>query len=343
MSVALGDLLYADVETYARQPFHHTGTMHDQITIEWLADNFKSDGAAVQIHPWSFPRWAAIWSAELDGSEIDSLPIFYETIGTFGASSIDVVATPHLGGLLTVKNRRVVEDVSQRNRATLQVAGRYSERTNDVRAQINEAQIVDGQSANVFGGYGCDLGDVEVLIATPLSGWFSCASERGTGIAVARWLARKLAERGCRVGLLATSGHELFNIGLEHHLASYATTVKLIVHVGASVGARQSLADPLDSTRLSDLLFVTTNQDVSSASHLAAVGFQARTGTSDPNGWIGEGTRWCSLNRPLLSVAGMSHWFHTPDDRAQTSTAPALLALVATALLADLDALLGVL
>jgi hypothetical protein len=72
------------------------------------------------------------------------------------------------------KNRRVVEDVSQRNRATLQVAGRYSERTNDVRAQINEAQIVNGQSANVFGGYGCDLGDVEVLIATPLSGWVTC-------------------------------------------------------------------------------------------------------------------------------------------------------------------------
>jgi hypothetical protein len=343
MSAALGDLLFADVETYARQPFHHTGTMHDQITIEWLADDLKADGAAVQVHPWSFPRWAATWSAELDGNEIDSLPIFYETTGTFCASSIDVVATAHPGGLLTVKNRHGAEDVPQRNRATLQVAGRYSERINDVRAQINDAQIVDGQSANIFGGYECGLGDVEVLIATPLSGWFSCASERGSGIAVARWLARELAERGCRVGLLATSGHELFNIGLERHLSTHPTTAKLIVHVGASVGARHFSVDQLGPGALSDLLFVTTNQDVHSASHLVSAGFQGRSATSDPKGWIGEGTRWCSLNRPLLSVAGISHWFHTPDDRAQTSTTPALLMLVATALLADVNALLSVL
>jgi hypothetical protein len=341
----LGQLLFADVETYAQLPFHLTGTEHDHQTIDWLADCLATDGATVEKRPWTFPRWTATWSAELDGTVIDSLPVFYEAVGTFASSKIDVVATAHPGGLLTVNNRHAAHSVGDTIRARLLVAGRYADREKDVRAHISGAVVLEGRSANIAAGYGCQFDEVDVLVATPISGWFSCASERGTGIAVARWLAHELAAQGVRVGLLATSGHELFNIGLERQLAMRAPKPSLIVHVGASVAARQfaGASDFLSSPQFSDMLVATTNQDSYATANLASIGFQPRSGNLDPKTWIGEGTRWCTLGSPLLSVAGMSHWFHTPDDRADIATHPNLLAAVATALLNDVGALLEVL
>jgi hypothetical protein len=293
------------------------------------------------VDPWSFPRWTATWAAELDGQPIDALPLFYESTGSFDAASIDVVATEHPGGLLTVKNRHALPETIAASRATMFVPGRFAGRTKDVRAQIIDARIATGHSVNVSASYGCEFADAQVLIATPLSGWFHCASERGTGIAVARDLARSLAEEGYRVALLGTSGHELFNIGLEHYLANHAVHAPVIVHVGASVGARSPQAAPNDpqpeimpDVALSDSVYVTSNQPDRGAS-LAACGFRHRTVANDPKLWIGEGTRWCTQNRPLLSVAGMSHWFHTPQDIAELATHPTLLARVARALLED--------
>jgi hypothetical protein len=333
----LGADLFDDVATYGSRPSHRTGTVDDEVTIDWFQSMLRSDGAKVQVDPWSFPCWTASWEAELDGQSIDALPLFYETTGSFGVGEIDVVPTEHPGGLMTVKNRHALAEVPVAQRATMFVPGRFSDRAKEIRAQIIDAHSVLGHSANVFASYGCEFANAQVLVATPLSGWFSCASERGTGIAVARYLARTLAEAGYRVAFLGTSGHELFNIGLEHYLANQPVNAPVIVHVGASVGARSPqvvVGDSQSEVTLSDSVYVTSNQPDRGGS-LAAVGFQSRTVANDPNLWIGEGTRWCTQNRPLLSVAGMSHWFHTPQDIAEVSTHPRLLARVAQALLED--------
>jgi hypothetical protein len=204
----------------------------------------------------------------------------------------------------------------------------YASRTSHRTGTSDDAATVE----HLLGAYK----EAEVLIATPPSGWFRCASERGTGIAVARWLARSLAQRGCRVALLGTSGHELFNIGLERYLATHtiSESVKAIVHVGASVAARSHLQPDL----LSESLYVTSNVKGIGA-ELGSVGFRQRLGGVDRKDWIGEGTRWCTVGLPLLSVAGISHWFHTPEDTADRTT-PELLERVAERLLADCLALL---
>jgi hypothetical protein len=336
-STMLGARLFADVVAYGSRPSHRTGTVDDEATIAWFQSVLRADGAKVQVDPWSFPQWTATWTAELDGEPIDSLPLFYETTGSFSADAIDVVATEHPGGLLTVKNRHALPTAVAAERATVFVPGRFVDRVQDIRAQIIGAHIKLGSSANIAASYGGEFSDAQVLIATPLSGWFTCASERGTGIAVARYLGRTLAEQGYRVAFLGTSGHELFNIGLEHYLANNVVEAPVIVHVGASVGARSphSASDLVQpEVVLSDSVYVTANQPDRGAT-LAACGFRHRTVTNDPKLWIGEGTRWCTQNRPLLSVAGMSHWFHTPQDTPEVATDPALLALVAQALLAD--------
>jgi hypothetical protein len=332
-SVALEAELFADAVAYGSRPSHRTGTVDDEATIAWFQSLVLADGATVSVVPWSFPKWSATWSAELDGEAVDSLPLFYETIGSFDSKAIDVLATEHPGGLLTVKNRHALSEVPGKERATLCVPGRLEARAKEIRAQIIDASIEEGHSANVLASYGCAFPQSQVLIATPLSGWFHCASERGTGIAVARLLARTLAELGYRVAFLGTSGHELFNIGLERFLETNTVEAPVIVHVGASVGAR-SWSPTSTDVELSDSVYVTANQ-ADRGSALAACGFRHRTVANDPKLWIGEGTRWCTQSRPLLSVAGMSHWFHTPQDTAEASTHPSLLAQVAKALLAD--------
>ncbi|MGZ6019728.1 MAG: hypothetical protein ACXWKO_13755 [Phenylobacterium sp.] len=82
-----------------------------------------------------------------------------------------------------------------------------------------------------------------LVISTPRSGWFGCAAERGSGLAVwlhlARWLAR--TDQGVNVELLATSGHEYEYLGGELYIAQAApppATTQLWVHIGASAAAR---------------------------------------------------------------------------------------------------------
>jgi hypothetical protein len=82
-----------------------------------------------------------------------------------------------------------------------------------------------------------------LIISTPRSGWFACAAERGSGLAVWLWLARELARTNPRVNveLLATSGHEYEYLGGEHYLAEAApkpAATKLWTHIGASAAAR---------------------------------------------------------------------------------------------------------
>jgi hypothetical protein len=82
-----------------------------------------------------------------------------------------------------------------------------------------------------------------LILSTPRSGWFTCAAERGSGLAswlsLAHWLAA--TPLGVNVELLATSGHEYTYFGGERYLREKApppAQTKLWVHIGASLAAR---------------------------------------------------------------------------------------------------------
>ena len=89
-----------------------------------------------------------------------------------------------------------------------------------------------------------DRGAIKTMVlSTPRSGWFSCAGERGTGLAawwlLARWAAR--AKLPVNLALVATSGHEYEYAGGERFIAEVAPKPKdtaLWVHLGANVAAR---------------------------------------------------------------------------------------------------------
>lgn len=81
------------------------------------------------------------------------------------------------------------------------------------------------------------------VVSTPRSGWFTCAGERGPGIAIwmmlARWAAKRVLSHN--VAFLCNSGHEYENLGAEHALDALMpkpAETDFWLHLGAAAAAR---------------------------------------------------------------------------------------------------------
>lgn len=82
-----------------------------------------------------------------------------------------------------------------------------------------------------------------LAVSTPRSGWFTCAGERGPGIAawldIARWAAR--AVTGYNLAFICNSGHEYQYLGAEealHAIAPKPAETAFWLHLGANIAAR---------------------------------------------------------------------------------------------------------
>jgi hypothetical protein len=88
-----------------------------------------------------------------------------------------------------------------------------------------------------------------LVVMTPRSGWYSCASERGGGIVC--WLelmARLRAHKTRRsIHFVASSGHELGHLGIDAYMRRRPALVKNSVawiHLGANLGAAVAKTGP---------------------------------------------------------------------------------------------------
>jgi hypothetical protein len=82
-----------------------------------------------------------------------------------------------------------------------------------------------------------------IIVTTPLSGWFGCAGERGSGIAAFLRLAPLLARRYPEADLhfAGLVGHEREHVGGNAYVGAHAPPpdqVRLWVHLGAGFAAR---------------------------------------------------------------------------------------------------------
>ncbi|HEY6915752.1 MAG TPA: M28 family peptidase, partial [Paludibacter sp.] len=94
----------------------------------------------------------------------------------------------------------------------------------------------DVQGRNVYGTIG--HGDKYIVVSTPISGWFTCGGERGSGIAIWLALARWAADQqlGYTFVFTGNSGHEHAFRGAHEFLERNAPPVektKLWIHFGA--------------------------------------------------------------------------------------------------------------
>ncbi len=81
-----------------------------------------------------------------------------------------------------------------------------------------------------------------LIIMTPHSGWWNCASERGGGIACVLEIMEKLSTTTPERTVLFTfnKGHELGHLGLDFFLSNYSSILKkgtIWLHLGANFAA----------------------------------------------------------------------------------------------------------
>jgi hypothetical protein len=363
-----GERLFKVVRDYSGMGNHRVGTPVDAATNSWFAEQLQAMGAEVELQPIKFDRFDGTTEVTIDGETIPSMPLYYEAVGearsdaphlaalkaTTGdgpsqafldeiakakaaGAAIAVIATEGAGGELSTPN---CYPKLGSGMPTALVPGRFAEALakGKVTARFS-GSIVPGESNNVVARFG-DPDDAPLVIATPLSGWFTCAAERGTGIAVALALAEEFG-RNRPVLVVGSPGHEiLHHIGLEEYLKSNQVAASLILHLGANVAVglkdpatgRVNLAPGLSNpkeipeagrtvfVRMDEVRFSKIEPELASADLPAVL---------NPPSWNGEGALWANASpASLMSFTGIHPLFHTSGDVPENTTSPEALATV---------------
>lgn len=359
-----GEHLFELVVAYERLGPHRTGSAVDHRTAEWFAEQLTRRGLTVQAELVPFDRWVTESSVVVDGEPVEHLPLQTPWVGEVrtsapsivlfdvrhggfpeivdaplavaasqGAAAI-VLATDHARGSLVAVNRHPDATGTPAFPAVL-VAGRDADRCRTGPLELHlRARYERAHTTNVVGhrpGAG-----PSVIVTTPLNGWFGCAGERGTGIAVLLELLDHL--RDVDLTVVGTGGHELGYFGAHHHVARVASPPAAIVHLGASIAVEEHTDQGrrLAATRTA-MTTLDGRRGAGLIDPLARARLELRV---DADRWIGEGNAWGTLGVPLLSISGAGVDFHTPDDTAERVTSPASLALAADAVIAAVHELL---
>ena len=187
---------------------------------------------------------------------------------------------------------------------------------------ISDGGRVDAPADNVIGTIpGADPDAEPVVLMTPKSGWYTCAAERGGGIAV--WIevaGRVAANPGRRtLKLVASSGHELHHLGLDHYiqqLGEAAHDVHAWMHLGASIGSRNG--QPSYAASDDELFTVATDA-------LSSQGLKRRAFPVG-NAGFGEARNIGEINGRFASFLGGHPYFHSPQDTYDRCVDPESLA-----------------
>jgi len=158
--------------------------------------------------------------------------------------------------------------------------------------------------------HGSDPAATPLVVMTPRSGWWTCAGERSGGIAA--WLETARAVSATKpvrdVHFLASSGHELGQIGLDaylEHRAALVTQAKLWLHFGANIGAGLQI-------RLQSVDAEAQSQGVEALAKQGLVASQIVPLGTAPGGEAGTIFR---RHGRYLSLQGDNPLFHNPADR----------------------------
>lgn len=169
---------------------------------------------------------------------------------------------------------------------------------------------------------GADRSLPPLVVMTPRSGWWTCASERGGGIACWLELMRELKTGPVArdVVFVASSGHELGHLGINAFVDRRSGIVSRSagwMHFGANIGAAQ---DPGNTVQASDDGFEKTLADAMTAAGLAVT-------RRVPRGTVpgGEAEVVHRGGGRYVSVIGRNALFHNPADRGPEAIDPEVI------------------
>lgn len=151
-----------------------------------------------------------------------------------------------------------------------------------------------------------------LVIMTPRSGWWHCASERGGGLACWLEILRVFAEAKPHrdVWFVATTGHELGHLGLKHFLSEHRDLIRSArawIHLGANFAASQ---DPSTRFQFSDKELETLALE-SLRNHGVRADLQTPVGDQA----LGEAGNIHDGGGRYVSLLGRNGLFHHVDER----------------------------
>lgn len=173
-----------------------------------------------------------------------------------------------------------------------------------------------------------------LVVSTPRSGWFTCAGERGGGIAawlhMARWASRHAPDFD--LSFVCNSGHEYQYLGAEellHNVAPPPRETAFWLHLGANLAARDwhsgvGARRPLPGTDSQRYLVVSPHLVPAAADEFAGLsGLEAPYSSEDLS--AGELTNVIEAGyAPVAGIFGVHQFHHVADDDARCVSAAAV-------------------
>lgn len=339
------------IRSFEAQGDHRTGTEPDLASGNWLMEQVRMLGLAPAREDFSLNRVNPInASLTIGGRRIEGIPLFDGTFtddrgigGRLGALSGDArigitEITPNAAGSGALGEARrqnrhaAIVAVTRGGKPGLcpsnadsflhpfgpPVLQISSEQAGFLKEDSEAVLVADVKRAptrsfNVTAEVaGSNRELAPLIVMTPRSGWWSCASERGGGIVC--WLE---VMRGIReskpardVLFVASSGHEIGYLGIEAFVANRPGIVKSArawIHFGANIGAAQ---DPANTVQASD-------DEMEAMESAAMTSAGLRIDRRVPRGNIpgGEAGVVHRGGGRYMSLLGRSALFHNPLDR----------------------------
>ena len=169
-----------------------------------------------------------------------------------------------------------------------------------------------------------------LAVSTPRSGWYTCAGERGPGVAAWLWLARwaSKAVTGYNLAFVCNTGHEYENLGAAEALKATAPApadTHFWLHLGANVASRDwhdLTGQPLPSVDTQRFLSVRPE-----LVPLARAIFEGQAGLETPYTTdklnAGELIEIVAAGyKNVAGVFGLHRYHHTDGDDARCVHAP---------------------
>jgi len=229
-----------------------------------------------------------------------------------------VIVAPTMGGIPGLALINAPDFVEPYGPPVLQVSGTLEPWLAEAASQGATVRVVAAgtrqaaEAVNVVATVpGRDPSLAPLVVMTPRSGWWACASERACGIAI--WLeVLRAATSGSldrTIHFVASSGHELGHLGLKSFLdvahPTLAREAFASVHLGANIGASGS-----------DLRPSASDASLQAATEAALAGIDAPVivVTEEAN-TRGESKEIFTRGGRFVSFVGTNPQFHLPSDR----------------------------
>jgi len=348
------------IETYDSQGIHRTGTEGDMKNAQWLADEIKKFGLEPKMDGFNIKRldikeaYLKIGEQKIKGvpffdSIINDNEIITGSLGKFNSNAT-------LGSSLITKDQFLEKERSHNRHHGLIIGKKGAfpglflinaynfknpygppvlQISNENWPWIEKKTTENAEATLIIKSIRTKvkvfnvIAELEgmqselppLIVTTPRSGWWHCASERGGGIAGFLEIMRTLCSVSPRRNILflANTGHELGNFGMEHYINTHPTLAENAIawiHLGANFAAANLTQlgvkiPPLVILQASDI-------DIQELAIKCMANEGVKPDLTMPIGEIPPRSEAQNIHENggrYFSLIGTNNYFHHPEDR----------------------------